>query len=98
ERGATGRAARLPVVIGEQDSFVGDAVDVGSASHHAVGVNAEIPHTNVVAKDHHNVRLLVLRERHSTHDERHECHDKAPESVGHGTSFIIGSITQISNG
>ncbi len=61
ERGATGRAAGLTVVVGEQDAVLGDAVDVGRAAHHAVRVSADVPHADVIAQDDDDVGLLLLR-------------------------------------
>ena len=51
ERGAARSAARLAVVIGEEHAFLGDAVDVRRAAHHAVRIGADVPHADVVAED-----------------------------------------------
>ena len=56
--GATGGAAWLAIVVGEDDAFFGDSVDVGGVTHHPVGVSADVPHADVVAKDDDDLRLL----------------------------------------
>ena len=60
EGGAAGGAARLAVVVGEDDAFLADAVDVGRLAHHAVRVGADVPHADVVAEDDEDVRLVRL--------------------------------------
>ena len=59
EGGAAGSAARLPVVIGEQDPLLGDAVDVGRPAHHPVRIGADVPVADVVAPDDQDVRPLA---------------------------------------
>src|SRR5690606_3078203 len=46
---------------GEDDTFLGDAVDVQRANaHHAQVVGAEVPVPNVVGEDDDDVRLLAV--------------------------------------
>ena len=60
EVGATRRAARLGVVVGEHHALGGDLVEVRRASgHHAAVVGADIPHADVVAHDDDDVRPLA---------------------------------------
>ena len=60
ERGATGGAALLAVVIGELHALPGNAVDVrGAVTHQAVGVGADVRLADVVAPDDHDVGLLL---------------------------------------
>ena len=61
ERGASRGAAWLAVVVGEDDPFLADPIDVRRLAHHAVGVGAEIPHPDVVAEDDEDVGLRCLR-------------------------------------
>src|SRR5262249_56651032 len=59
ERRATRRAALLGVVVGEHQTFAGDAVDVQRLySHHAERVGADIGDADVVAPDDEDVRPL----------------------------------------
>ena len=61
ERGAAGGAGLLPVIVGEDRAFVGDAVDVGRAvAHHAAIVGADVPVADVIAHDDEDVGLLLL--------------------------------------
>ena len=56
EVGATRRAARLGVVVGEQHAFGGDLVEVRRPpGHHAAVVGADIPDADVVAHDDDDV-------------------------------------------
>src|SRR5262249_50716549 len=55
---ATGGAAGLTIVVGKQNSFLGNSINVGGSSHHAVSVGTDIPHADVVAEDDENVRAL----------------------------------------
>ncbi len=62
ESGATRGAALFGVVVGEQSTFVGDAVDVGRfVTHHAAAVGADIGDTDIIAPDHEDVRLAPAR-------------------------------------
>ena len=62
ESGAARRAALLAVVIGEEDTFFGDAVDVGRlVAHQPVGVDADIRNADIIAHDDEDVRFLGLR-------------------------------------
>ena len=59
ERGPSGRAGLLGVVVGEQGAFAGDAVDVGRASaHHAAMVGADIPDADIIGHDDDDVGFL----------------------------------------
>ena len=59
ERGPARRAALLPVVVGEGDPLVGDAVDVGRpVAHLAPVVVADVPPADVVAPQDQDVGLL----------------------------------------
>src|SRR5262249_59128497 len=53
-------AAWVPIVIGEQHPVLRDRVDVRRTAHHAVRVRADIPHSDVVAEYHEDVRLPGL--------------------------------------
>src|SRR4051812_5134231 len=58
ERGATGGAGLLAVVMQELDPLAPDAVDVGGlVAHQAVRVGADIRDADIVAPDYENVRL-----------------------------------------
>jgi hypothetical protein len=63
EGGATGRAARLTVVVREQDAVLGNAIDVRRPAHHPVRVDADIPHADVVTPDYDDVRFSFLSQR-----------------------------------
>ena len=52
-------AALLPVVVGEGDAFLGDAVDVrGPITHHAPAEVTDVPDADVIAPENQNVRFL----------------------------------------
>jgi len=52
----TSRAALLGVVVREDHSFIGDAIDVGRlVAHHALGVRADVALPDVVAPDDDDV-------------------------------------------
>jgi hypothetical protein len=58
---AAGSAGLLRVVIGEGDTFPGDAVDVGRlVAHHATAVVADVPRSDVVTPDDEDIGLLGL--------------------------------------
>src|SRR5262249_49367872 len=58
EGGAAGGAALLPVIVGEGDALLCDAVDVGRhVTHHAAAVVADVPGADVVAPNYENIRL-----------------------------------------
>ena len=60
ERCPSGGATLLPVVVGEQHPFRGDAVDVGgSVSHQPVAVATEVALPDVVAPDDQDIRLIA---------------------------------------
>jgi len=62
ERGPSGCAGLLRVVIGEQCAFTGDPINVGrAAAHHAAVVGADVPDADIVRHDHDDVRFLCLR-------------------------------------
>src|SRR6516165_9744745 len=56
ERCAPGSAALLGVVIGETQSLLGDAVDIGClVAHQPVRITTEVSHADIVAPDHDDV-------------------------------------------
>jgi hypothetical protein len=60
EGGASGGAALLAVVVGEGESFAGDAVNVGGfVAHHAAAVVTDVPGADVVSPDDENVRFVL---------------------------------------
>ena len=62
EGGAAGGAGLLPIIVGEDRAFIGDAIDVGRAvAHHAAIVGADVPVADVIAHDDEDVGLLLLR-------------------------------------
>ena len=87
EVGASRRAARLGVVVGEQHALGGELVEVRrSARHQAAVVGADVPDADVVAHDHDDVGLLLLlcgcrrARRHHGGEEREQTE---PGSSGH---------------
>ena len=63
ERRASRRATLLPIPVGEQRAFFGDAVDVGRLiAHDATVVAARVKPPDVITHDDKDVRLLRLRE------------------------------------
>ena len=59
---AAGGAALLPIPVGEQGSFPGNAVNVRRlVAHHALVVGTDVPVTDVVAPDDEDVGLPRLR-------------------------------------
>jgi hypothetical protein len=57
---ASGGAALLRVVAGEQHPFVSNPVDVGRAiAHHPHVVGAQVEPADVIPEDHQDVRLLL---------------------------------------
>ena len=64
EVGATRRATRFRVVVGEEHAFLGHLIEGGrSAGHHAAMVGADVPHADVIAHDEEDVGFLVRRLR-----------------------------------
>ena len=62
--GASGGAALLAVVVGEEATFLRQPVDVGrTVAHHALIVGADVPVADVIPPDDEDVRFvrLVLR-------------------------------------
>ena len=56
ESGATGGAALLSVIVGEGETFAGDAVDVGGfVTHHAAVVVADVPGADIVTPDDEDI-------------------------------------------
>src|SRR5262245_12421304 len=56
KRGATGGAALLTVVVGEDHPVFGDAVDVwGPIPHQSAGVSADVRLTDIIAPNDDNV-------------------------------------------
>ena len=69
EGGAAGGAALLAVPVGEQRTFLGDAVDVGRlVAHHAHVVGADVELADVVTPDDEDVRLLRGDRRSGEHE------------------------------
>ena len=61
EGGASRGAALLPVVVGEGDALVGDAVDVRRAvAHLPAAVVADVPPADVIAPENQDVRLASV--------------------------------------
>src|SRR5690348_6904331 len=58
---STRGATWLSVVIRKDGASPGNAVDIRGTAHHAVGIGADIPHANVITKDHENVGLFLSR-------------------------------------
>jgi len=76
ERRASRRAGLLRVVVGEDRTFLGEAVDVGRAiAHHAATVGADVPVADVVAEDDENVGFLLLRVRGRAREASQEHED-----------------------
>src|SRR5688572_28377429 len=62
ERYAAGSATRLSIVISENHSFLRNPVDAGCPPHHSMSIGTNVPKANVITKDDHNVRFLLLCE------------------------------------
>jgi hypothetical protein len=61
EGGPPGRAALLPVVVGERRSFIADSIDIGSPIAHLTPVIvADVPPADIVAPKNEDVRLIRL--------------------------------------
>jgi len=45
-------------MVRKEHAFLGDAVDVGRAAHHAVGVGADVPHADIVTEDDQDVGFI----------------------------------------
>ena len=59
ERGAAGGAGLLAVIVGEENTLVGDAVDVGRlVAHHAAVVVADVLGADVITPDDQDIGLL----------------------------------------
>src|SRR5208282_6124374 len=59
---AASRATLLPVPIGEDRAFLGEAVDVeGLVAHHPVAVAADVPVSDVVSPNDEDVWLVRVR-------------------------------------
>ena len=75
EGGAAGGAALLAIPVGEQRTFLGDAVDVRRfVTHHAHVVGADVELADVIAPDDEYVRLLFL-----SRSDGSECERKAQD-------------------
>ncbi len=79
ERGAPGRAGLFAVVVGEDHTLAGDAIDVrGLVPHQAVGIGADVRLADVVAPDDEDIRLAVrglsAREKKDEQQCRHHSH------------------------
>ena len=60
EVGATRRATRFGVVVGEQHALGGELVEIRRAArHHAAMVGTDVPHADVVAHDDDDVGLFA---------------------------------------
>ena len=85
EVGATRRAARLGVVVGEQHALGGELVEVRRpAGHHAAVVGADVPDADVVAHDDDDVRLLLSGRTRRACDERQRS-DECEEDYREGS-------------
>ena len=83
ERRAPGGAGLLAVVVGEDRTFVGDAIDIGRAvAHHAAVVSTDVPITDVVTHDREDVWLVFLC-RHRT-DQQRQARKRAQETQFEG--------------
>ena len=62
----------LPVIVGEQNTFVGDTIDIGCfVTHQTTGVGTDVTLTDIVAPDHQNIGLVSLRDaRHGKADHQ----------------------------
>ena len=62
DEGCTSGGARLlAVIVGEENTFIGNAVNVGRlVAHHAAIVVADVFSTDVIAPDYEDVRLYLL--------------------------------------
>ena len=59
ECGAAGGARLLTVIVGEENSFFGDPVNVGRLiAHHAVIIIADVFGTDVIAPNYEDIRLF----------------------------------------
>ena len=103
ERRAAGGAALLGVIIGEDDAFLGDPVDIRRAvAHQALGVDRDVPLADVVAEDHEDVRLRrrgrILRRRHPgpnrQNDRRAQCPQHRNSLPGQACAAIVAPWEQ----
>jgi hypothetical protein len=86
---ARGGAARLRVVVGEEDAFAADAVDVRRGHHHAVAVDAHIRVADVVGHDHQDVGTRRgLRERRSGKDADEGGRQPQAAPMGSGRAHL----------
>ena len=64
ESGTPGRAALLPVIVGELAALIGQPIDVRRlVAHHALVVGADVPVADVVTPDNKDIRLFRLCHR-----------------------------------
>jgi hypothetical protein len=85
------RAAGLRVMIGEEDPFAPDAVNVGRWHHHAVAVDADVFIADVVGHDDQDVgTLCVLRQRrYGKEAARGRCErQEAPDGPKRGHACV----------
>ena len=62
---STRGATLLPVIVGEEGSFLGDGVNIRcSSAHHTVVECTDIPHADIISHDDEDVGLLGCRLRH----------------------------------
>ena len=89
KRRASRRAGLLPVIVGEDRAFVGDAINVGRAiSHHAAVVGADVPVTDVIGRDDENVGLLQLLGRRWC---ACGCRERSESEEPPPNTFLLGS-------
>src|SRR4030095_7799576 len=87
-----GGAALLPVPVGEQGAFLGNAVDVrGLVTHHALVGGTDVPVADVVTPQHENVRLLRggLRHRRAAGGQHEIQCEKGKQYSSHSTSSSV---------
>lgn len=96
ECSAAGRAGLLAVSIGEERTFFGDAIDVGSLlAHHALVGGGDVPLADVVAPEDEHVgffgRLLALSGGEGAWEEKEGKSESCEEGAGvHGGSPEAG--------
>jgi hypothetical protein len=83
ESRASGGAALLAVIIGEEHPLLADRIDVGRAvSHQSVRVGADIRLADIVAPNNDNIGLRTLLGRRFRHAEK--CRHNDPNQTKQG--------------
>jgi hypothetical protein len=92
---AAGRAALLPVVVGEGDALTRHAVDVRRlVAHHPAVVVADVPGADVVAPDHQDVRLLAALGVRGGGTQRRDCGDEGRRVQLGLQSLLLGRLQE----